>query len=43
MAISIEAPENGVSDGVVSLVPFDLAGAVAVMKWDRLAADAAVE
>lgn len=34
MAISIEAPENRVSDGVVSLAPFELADAVTVMKWD---------
>src|SRR5580704_16892052 len=34
MVISIEAPENRVSDGVVSLAPFELADAVTVMKWN---------
>ena len=34
MAISIDAPENRVSDGVISLAPFELADTVTVMKWD---------
>ena len=34
MAISIEAPENRVSDGVISLAPFELADTDTVMKWD---------
>jgi hypothetical protein len=34
MAISIAAPENRVSDGVISVAPFELADATTVMKWD---------
>ncbi|HEX5063520.1 MAG TPA: hypothetical protein VFV99_29285, partial [Kofleriaceae bacterium] len=34
MAISIDAPENRVSDGVICLAPFELADVVTVMKWD---------
>jgi RimJ/RimL family protein N-acetyltransferase len=34
MVMPIEAPENRVSDGVISLAPFELADAVTVMKWD---------
>jgi hypothetical protein len=34
MAISIEAPENRVSDGVICLAPFEFADVVTVMKWD---------
>jgi RimJ/RimL family protein N-acetyltransferase len=34
MAISIDAPQNRMGDGVVSLAPFELADAVTVMKWD---------
>ncbi len=34
MAISIDAPENRLSDGVISLAPFELADTGTVMKWD---------
>lgn len=34
MRIPFDAPENRLSDGVVSLSPFELADAVTIMKWD---------
>jgi RimJ/RimL family protein N-acetyltransferase len=33
MASSIEAPENRMSDDVISLAPFELADSITVMKW----------